>query len=382
MRNTLTKRDWEMISAYLDGQLSARKQARFESRLQHDQRFQIALEEMRNTREVLRSTPKLRAPRSFMLTPEMVGQPHRLPRLAPVFGWASAVASFLFVIFLVGDLFTTGGAIPMALNNFPQQQEEFIAPKSAVAENDAPATDAAEMEAATQPMAAAPASEVIEDEIALEAAASQGDTAPVAEDVASRSVEPAEAAEETVVDQPGSEEPVEEEVEVAEIQEATPQEGLPDTSVTFGGAPLEETPEPEVTEEIEVDVVAEPEDSHEPREGVGDLEQVASVTETLPTETVTIEVPVPPLAVEALPATEELQPAEKSVPTEVPTQPIAEYQIEASAVPEPTQEVGWGFALIGASENSSEYVIGAEVILALLAVSTGLAWFYLHRRGG
>ena len=98
MRNRITKRDWETISAYLDGQLTARQQARFETRLQTDHQLKVTLDELRNTRHILRNTPRLKTPRSFMLTPEMAGQPYRMPRLAPVFGWVSAVASFLLIL--------------------------------------------------------------------------------------------------------------------------------------------------------------------------------------------------------------------------------------------------------------------------------------------
>jgi hypothetical protein len=366
MRDTLTKRDWETISAYLDGQLSARKQAHFESRLQQDQQLRIALEEMQHTRGILRNTPKLRAPRSFVLTPALAGQPRRLPRLAPIFGWASAVASFLFVIFFVGDLFTTGGAIPMALNNFPQQQDEFIVPKSGVAENDTASqapSDAGGMEAAAQPMVEAPAPQITDDEMALEAAASE-DSVPAAENATSRSVEPAE-----------------EDVEVAELPEIIPTEGLPDTSVTFGASPEEETPVPDARE-VEINETADPEESFEAREGEGDLIQVASITETLLTETATMEEPEALQVEEAFTAQEEQQPSEKAAPTDVSAQPLAEYQANDTTVPELTKEDEWGFAADVTSDEASAYVIGVEVILALLAFSTGFAWFYLRRRGG
>ena len=101
MKDSISKRDWETLSAYLDGQLSNRKQTRLESRLKNDDQLRVALNDLRNTRYKLRHSPRLQAPRNFMLTPEMAGHPIRMPRLAPVFGWASAVASFLLVLVLV-----------------------------------------------------------------------------------------------------------------------------------------------------------------------------------------------------------------------------------------------------------------------------------------
>ena len=121
MTKNISNRDWETVSAYLDGQLSGRKLIRFETRLSQDSELRIALDELHQTRQVLRNTPSLRIPRNFLLNPQMVGNPRHLPRLAPVFGWTSAVASLLLVLLLVGDFFTPAGVIPIAWNNVPRQ---------------------------------------------------------------------------------------------------------------------------------------------------------------------------------------------------------------------------------------------------------------------
>jgi anti-sigma factor RsiW len=373
MRDGLTKRDWEIISAYLDGQLSARKQARFESRLQQDQQLRDAYEELRATRQLLRNAPKLRAPRSFMLSPEMASQPHRLPRLAPVFGWAAAVASFFFVLFLVGDLFTVGGAIPMALNNLPQQQVEFV---GIIAESDATAPEApnaAGMEESAQPMAEMPASETQEDVIVV---APNDDGEPVAEPAAAQAVEPAEATEESVVEEPASEEPVEEGHKADTQAEPTLTRENPDASVTFGAAPFGETVEVQQIETPEQTEIAEVQDSQEPREGAGDLLEVNSTTEPSPVKT-----PIP--EAQSVPfSEEEILPAEKAVPDAFPTEPAVVYQAEDTAIATSTPKNEWGFAVDETTDESSKFVIGAEVILGLSAVGAGLAWFYLRRRGG
>jgi hypothetical protein len=257
------------------------------------------------------------------------------------------------------------------LHNFPQQKDEFVAPKGLVGENDAASqapSDDGEMEADAQPLAEAPPLEIPDEEIAFETAASAEDAATVAEDAASREIEPGEMAEEPV-----SEAPVEEDVEVAEIQEAAPQEGLPDTSVTFGAAPEEETPSPD-GREVDVDETAQPAESQGPREGEGDLLQVASITETLPTETVAIEDSAAPFVEEEPLAEAEPQPVEKSAP--------AEDLAEESIAPEVTSQNDWESAAAETSEKSSNYVIGVEVILGLFALGTGLAWLYIRRRGG
>ena len=73
MDNRIKSQDWETLSAYLDGQLTPRELTHLETRLSSDPELRTALEELRQTRGVLRSLPKLRVPRNFTLSPEMVG---------------------------------------------------------------------------------------------------------------------------------------------------------------------------------------------------------------------------------------------------------------------------------------------------------------------
>ena len=98
---TPSSRDLEQLSAYLDGQLSQSGRARLELRIRSDPALAGALEELRQTRTILRRTPHRRAPRNFTLTPGMAGIRPPVPRLVPVLSWASAVA-MLFFIFTLG----------------------------------------------------------------------------------------------------------------------------------------------------------------------------------------------------------------------------------------------------------------------------------------
>ncbi len=110
-----TFRDLEQLSAYLDGQLPRSSQTRLERRIQLDPALAAALEELRQTRALLRRTPQRRAPRNFTLTARMAGIRPPVPRLVPVFSWASAVAIVLFIFTLgaglVGQL-SAGTAAP------------------------------------------------------------------------------------------------------------------------------------------------------------------------------------------------------------------------------------------------------------------------------
>ena len=91
-----TFRDVEMISAFLDGQLSRADATRLETRLKNEPALRAVFEEMGQTRTLLRKLPARRAPRNFTLTPKMAGIRPPLPRAFPVFRFASVLATILF----------------------------------------------------------------------------------------------------------------------------------------------------------------------------------------------------------------------------------------------------------------------------------------------
>jgi hypothetical protein len=89
--------DAENLSAYLDGQLSSPEVAALESRLASDPEQRAMLAKLRDARGILRRLPKRRAPRNFRLTPSNPKLRAPLPRLVPVFSYASALATFFFL---------------------------------------------------------------------------------------------------------------------------------------------------------------------------------------------------------------------------------------------------------------------------------------------
>ncbi len=91
-------RDVELLSAYLDGQLSPSESSRLEARLSTDQDLKAVLDDLRGTRTLLRKLPKRRAPRNFLITPKMAGIRPPVPRAYPAFRFATAVAALLFVV--------------------------------------------------------------------------------------------------------------------------------------------------------------------------------------------------------------------------------------------------------------------------------------------
>ena len=94
--NRLSARDIERLSAYLDGRLTAADAARLEERLEREASWREALEELRWTVASLRSLPSVKVPRSFALTPDLVGR--RNPRWYPTLQLGTALAGLAFVV--------------------------------------------------------------------------------------------------------------------------------------------------------------------------------------------------------------------------------------------------------------------------------------------
>ncbi len=154
----LSPRDWEILSAYLDRQLRPKEIVSLETRLSADPDLSAALGELQRTRDALRNLPRLRAPRNFTLTPQMVGQrsawrPRSAARLAPVFGFASALATFLLILVIVGDWLGILAPSTAPVAQAPTRAPQVSAQQIATATLEAPAPPL--LGAAPQPTAAA-----------------------------------------------------------------------------------------------------------------------------------------------------------------------------------------------------------------------------------
>jgi len=140
MMREMTNREWEALSAYLDNELAPKERSSLEAQLKQDQDLRIALQELRRTRIVLRSQPKMRAPRNFTLTPEMAGirtKSRPASRAYPFFRLASALATIALVLVLVGDFFTAKpAALPTSRSSAPI--EAPMSPQEAQAATNAP----------------------------------------------------------------------------------------------------------------------------------------------------------------------------------------------------------------------------------------------------
>jgi hypothetical protein len=112
MKRTISPRDYQLLSEYVDDQLPVSQKTRLEKRLQAEAELRKALEELRQTKALLSNLPRMKAPRNFTLTPQMVGkkaaQPQPVYRWIPVFQYATVFATFLLILVLAGDILSLG----------------------------------------------------------------------------------------------------------------------------------------------------------------------------------------------------------------------------------------------------------------------------------
>ncbi len=137
----MNSRDIELLSSYLDGQLSPSASAHLESRLLTDRELRSVLRDLRSTRSALRQLPMRKAPRNFTLTPKMVGKNPPLPRAYPAFRFTTALATILlFVTFGLNFLRPQLAAAPRAFGmGGGGSNETFSAQAPAAAATQAPA---------------------------------------------------------------------------------------------------------------------------------------------------------------------------------------------------------------------------------------------------
>lgn len=105
----------ELLSAYLDGELSSQERRQLEARLAVDPQLRERLEDLRHTVTLVRELPPVSAPRNFLLSPEMVGETRRSAPssrrtsflgnwLAPGLAFASGLSGLLFLVVLIGGM--------------------------------------------------------------------------------------------------------------------------------------------------------------------------------------------------------------------------------------------------------------------------------------
>ena len=113
--------DLNTLSAYLDHALRESEKKHLETRLAQEPELRERLKNLRRTKQMIGFLPRLKAPRNFTLTPEMVTV--RKPR-QPLFltlRFATAVATFLLVALFGFERITS---LPMVANEAPLAMQE------------------------------------------------------------------------------------------------------------------------------------------------------------------------------------------------------------------------------------------------------------------
>ena len=104
MKEQITSKEWILLSSYLDGELNLAEKAQVENLIQARSEIASAYQSLKQTRAVLRAAPRKRVPHNFTLTPDMLPQPFRIPRIVPVLRFSSLVAALVAVFLFVNQL--------------------------------------------------------------------------------------------------------------------------------------------------------------------------------------------------------------------------------------------------------------------------------------
>lgn len=126
MNMNYSPKDWQLLSNYLDGQLSNREVSVLETRLKSEPQLKQTLMEMQQTRYLLQHVKKVPVPRSFTLSPEMAAQirPARKP-LFPFFSFASVIATIFLVVVILFEFLP--GILSSAMSAKSANSNEMLA---------------------------------------------------------------------------------------------------------------------------------------------------------------------------------------------------------------------------------------------------------------
>jgi hypothetical protein len=166
-KRDLPRRDIELLSSYLDGELPAREAEKLEQRLRAEPGLRLALHELRQTVRLLRELPHVEPTRNYTLTAEMAGLGSRPPAY-PVLSLATALAALAF--FVVVGLDALSGRV---LDTAREAQIAAPAAEKAAEVQDMAATETldAELEQAAPTITAIQEAPMVSGEVQAEAEA-------------------------------------------------------------------------------------------------------------------------------------------------------------------------------------------------------------------
>lgn len=144
MKSKNTQQDWLLLSAYLDGELPQKELDKIRNRLEGEPAFADMHKQLVGAKLAMADMPALQAPRHFTLSREML--PHSMfDRLGGRMSWnlASAIASAIFVLVVIADVFTFGLPVMAVDQSAPEASIAMEAAEAEIAALDAAPEDMA-----------------------------------------------------------------------------------------------------------------------------------------------------------------------------------------------------------------------------------------------
>jgi len=114
--SSVSQRDLELVSSFLDGSLTPEEQRDFLARLPKEPALLRAVAEIRAVRNGLRELPPIRAARGFRLTKDMVSSRSAdQPQRSRYYSWGSAAAALALALLLTFDLSSSWGLVAQSV---------------------------------------------------------------------------------------------------------------------------------------------------------------------------------------------------------------------------------------------------------------------------
>ncbi|MCP5097168.1 MAG: hypothetical protein GY943_16595 [Chloroflexi bacterium] len=331
----------EMLTAYVDGELSPAQQQKLEQLLVDDPSLQAELAQLQQFKQSMSQLPRRRVPRNFTLNPAVYSTPARQPliQLYPMMRTAMSLTAVFLVIAFAAEILTTG--------SLTSNEAASSAPVAMQTSGDA-ADTADEM-----------AELAVEESVAEAEDMDSANVAPTAE--AMIEAEPAEMEEEAV------EEPPMAEMAAEELQ-----------------MPLEEEPSELVQATMAAPVQAEVEVQTEEESAMGAADDgSASESELAPAPNATFAGTPTAAATAAATTADTPRIAATDTPSErAITQPTPEVT-EVAVVPEPTEDKAvvedTAVDELNFDESLSIYRV-VQIVLGILLIILVIAVFYTRRQ--
>ncbi len=114
MKNKYTSKDWQLLSAYLDGQIASPQKEKLEARLHLEPGLQEAFLSLKQTKMLLKHARQIKSPRNFTLTRVQAEKlkPVRSFRWLPALSLSSALATVMMVFAILMELVVSPAALP------------------------------------------------------------------------------------------------------------------------------------------------------------------------------------------------------------------------------------------------------------------------------